>query len=214
MRARTATARFTPADVLATVARWALGGLFVYMGMTKALHPEAFLKLVRQYELVGTPFLLNAIAAGLPWFEVFCGLLLVAGIAVRGAAFMLVLMLIPFTAVVVKHALALAAAQGVTFWKVRFDCGCGTGEVVIWKKVLENTVFVVLSCWLLSGRGQLLAAWFSLFGTDARKPEMAGPSAAPNGRKRAENEFPSPLPSPTAGTIQTPTGENRANRGI
>ena len=211
MSAGPITTRFTPGEVVATVARWALGGLFIYMGMTKALHPEAFLKLVRQYELVGTPFVLNAIAAGLPWFEVFCGLLLVAGIAVRGAALMLVLMLIPFTMVVVKHALALAAAQGVTFWKVKFDCGCGTGEVVIWKKVLDNTVFVLLSCWLLSGRGQLLAARFSLFGAYKPKSAMAEPSPAPNGRKMAENEFPS-LPSP--GTIQRPTGDNRANRGI
>src|SRR5271169_4063978 len=113
----------TRADVLAMLARWALGVFFVYMGMSKALHPEAFLKLVRQYELVSNPFLLNAIAAGLPWFEVFCGLLLAAGIAVRGAALMLIVMLIPFTVVVVRRALEIATAQGVPFWTVKFDCG-------------------------------------------------------------------------------------------
>src|SRR5512133_2808438 len=85
--------------------RWLLGGLFIYMGVSKALHPVDFLKLVHEYDLVATPFLLNAIAAALPWFEVFCGLLLVAGIAVRGSALMLAAMLVPFSLLVLKRAL-------------------------------------------------------------------------------------------------------------
>ena len=209
----TGSARLTRADFLAVAARWILGGLFVYMGMSKALHPEAFLKLVRQYELFSSPFLLNAVAAGLPWFEVFCGLLLLAGVAVRGASLMLVVMLIPFTTVVVKRAFGIAAAQGVPFWTVKFDCGCGTGEVLIWKKVLENSFFILLSCWLLRGRRKLLAARFSLLGTDEAKCEMVASSLEPDARKMAETEFP-PLPSPGTGTIQRPTGENRANRGV
>jgi hypothetical protein len=155
------------------------------------VHPEAFLKLVRQYELVGDPFLLNTIAACLPWFEVFCGLLLVAGVAVRGTALMLVLMLVPFTLVVVKRALAIAAAQGVAFWTVKFDCGCGAGEVLIWKKVLENSLFVLLSCWLLSGRGWPLSTRFSLFGSDETESEIPELEAF----NSAEKQFPSPLPS-------------------
>lgn len=157
------------------LARWVVGGFFVYMGMSKALHPESFLKLVRQYELVGNPFLLNAIAATLPWFEVFCGLLLLAGIAVRGAALMLVLMLVPFTVVVVHRALGIAAAQGVAFWTVKFDCGCGSGEVLIWKKVLENALFTLLSCWLLTGKGRPLAARFNLFGSEETQTESRNP---------------------------------------
>ena len=165
------TPQRTSADALAVFARWALGAFFVYMGMSKALHPEAFLKLVRQYELVGSPFLLNSIAAALPWFEVFCGLLLVAGVAVRGAALMLVLMLVPFTVVVAKRALGIATARAVPFWTVKFDCGCGNGEVLIWKKMLENSFFVLVSCWLMSGRGRALSARFSLFGPGVARPE-------------------------------------------
>ena len=96
-------------DILGALARWLVGGLFIYMGLNKALHPVDFLKLVHQYELVSTPFLLNAIGAALPWFEVFCGLLLVAGIAVRGSALIMVVMLVPFTLVVLKRALAISA---------------------------------------------------------------------------------------------------------
>src|SRR5215471_13189295 len=90
----------SPIDWLAAVARWALGIVFIYMGLIKALEPVAFLKLVHQYELVHTPFLLNFIAATLPWFEVFCGVLLLTGIAVRGSALLLLLMLVPFTIIV------------------------------------------------------------------------------------------------------------------
>ena len=83
------------------------------MGLNKALpHPEYFLKLVRQYDMVTSPFLLNSIAAALPWFEVYCGVLLLAGVAVRGAALKLVAMLVPFTLIVLKRALAIAAASG------------------------------------------------------------------------------------------------------
>ena len=152
------------AEYAGVVTRWILGGLFVYMGMSKAMDPEAFLKLVRQYELTNSPFLLNSIAAGLPWFEVFCGLLLVAGIAVRGTSLMLLLMLVPFTIVVFRRALAIADLQHIALCAVRFDCGCGSGEVLICRKLVENGILMLLSGWLLSGRGRRFAARFELIG--------------------------------------------------
>src|SRR5262249_34272061 len=140
------TGRFTIPEVFAVLARWGLGSLFVYMGISKALHPEAFLKLVRQYEMVTSPFVLNSIAAALPWFEVFCGILLVAGVAVRGAALNVLAMLIPFTGIVFRRALAISSAQGLAFCAVKFDCGCGLGEVIICHKLVENTLLMALSC--------------------------------------------------------------------
>lgn len=153
-------------DSGAVAARWLLGALFIYLGLNKALHPVDFLKLVRQYELVDSALLLNSIAAALPWFEVFCGLLLLSGVAVRGSALMLVLMLVPFTLVVFKRALAIHGAQGIPFCAVKFDCGCGTGEVLICRKLVENCLLIFLSAWLLAGRGRQLCARYSLM-----KPE-------------------------------------------
>jgi len=157
--------RWRPRDWGVLVIRLLLGGLFIYMGLNKALHPELFLKLVRQYQLVNDSLALNAVAAALPWFEVFCGLLLLTGIAVRGSALLLLAMLIPFTLIVLRRALAIAATQGLPFCAVKFDCGCGTGEVLICHKLLENGVLMLLACWLLfTQRGQFCAK-FSLLNT-------------------------------------------------
>jgi uncharacterized membrane protein YphA (DoxX/SURF4 family) len=171
----------------AVVVRWLLGLLFVYMGLNKALHPDLFLKLARQYDLTNNPYFLNVIAAGLPWFEVFCGLLLLAGVAVRGAALMLLLMLLAFTPLVLQRALALAAANPLVrtvtnpeaavlqraltlaapkaplLCLVKFDCGCGTGEVFACNKLVENCLLIAFSAWLLTGRGRRFCVWFSLF---------------------------------------------------
>jgi uncharacterized membrane protein YphA (DoxX/SURF4 family) len=151
-------------DAATMLARWWLGCVFIYMGLHKALpDPEYFLKLVWQYDMVTSPLLLNSIGAALPWFEVYCGLLLLFGIAVRGSALMLVAMLVPFTLVVLKRALAIAAVSGMPFCAVRFDCGCGAGEVFICHKLVENTVLLLLAAWLLTGRGRQLCLRFSLF---------------------------------------------------
>jgi putative oxidoreductase len=160
-------------DTAAVLARWLLGGLFIYMGLSKALHPVEFLKLVREYHLTANSLLLNAIAVALPWFEVFCGLLLLAGIAVRGTVLVLGVMLICFTLAVLHRALAIAGAQGLPFSAVKFDCGCGNGEIFSWRKLLENSFLILLSLWLLAGRGRQLCLRFGLF--ERREPRQNGP---------------------------------------
>ncbi len=149
-------------DIFSVAARWLLGAAFIYLGLNKALHPVDFLKLVRQYELVQSSLGLNSIAVILPWFEIFCGLLLVAGVAVRGTALLLTLMLVPFTVVVIRRALAIQSVQHIPLCAVKFDCGCGTGEVYICRKVVENLIFLGVSIWLLAGAGRKLCVRHSL----------------------------------------------------
>jgi uncharacterized membrane protein YphA (DoxX/SURF4 family) len=158
-------------ETAALVGRWWLGCMFIIMGLHKALpDPGAFLKLVDQYDMVSNTFLLNSIAAALPWFEVYCGLLLLAGVAVRGAALSIAAMLVPFTLVVLKRALVIAAADKLAFCAVKFDCGCGAGEVFICHKLVENTLLLLLSAWLLTGRGRQLCLRFSLLRHGAPAP--------------------------------------------
>jgi uncharacterized membrane protein YphA (DoxX/SURF4 family) len=149
-------------DIFTVLARWLLGAAFLYLGLNKALHPVDFLKLMQQYDLTQNAPLLNSIAAGLPWFEVFCGLLLLTGVAVRGTALTLLLMLAPFTILVWHQALLLQGAQNIPFCAVKFDCGCGTGEEFICRKLLENFLLILLSVWQLAGRGRQLSVRFCL----------------------------------------------------
>src|SRR5580765_4887551 len=109
------------------------------MGMNKVHDPVVFLKLVDQYNLTSNSLALNVIAAALPWFEVFCGLLLLTGVGVRGTALVLLGMLLPFSIVVFKRALVMASTQGLSFCSIQFDCGCGGGEINICRKLMENS---------------------------------------------------------------------------
>ena len=154
--------KLSAASIAVLLARLILGGVFIYMGLNKVLHPVEFLKLIKQYEIVSGPPWLNLIAAMLPWFEIFCGLLLVLGIAVRGASLNLLLMLIPFTIMIALRALEIAKTGGTAFTNIKFDCGCGGGEVVIWQKLIENSALVLLAILLLTRKENLLCARFSL----------------------------------------------------
>jgi uncharacterized membrane protein YphA (DoxX/SURF4 family) len=149
-------------DAVSVLARWLLGCLFIYLGLSKALHPVEFLKLLRQYDLLHSAWLLDSVAAMLPWFEAFCGGLLLAGIAVRGSALMLIVMLIPFTGAIFHRALALQSALAIPFCMVKFDCGCGTGEVFVCRKLLENLILILLAGWLLAGHGRALSVRYRL----------------------------------------------------
>ena len=161
------TKRASALEVIGVLARIGMGLLFLYMGLNKALNPVDFLNLVRQYDMVHTFWMLNSIAAILPWFEVFCALLLIFGVAVRGAAVMLIAMLVPFTLLVLKRALAIHALSQLSFCAIKFDCGCGAGEVFICHKLVENTLLVLLSMLLLSGYGRKWSARYSLGKTHA-----------------------------------------------
>lgn len=155
----------------AVLARWLLGAVFVYTGLSKALHPVDFLKLVRQYDLVQNSLALNSIAAALPWFETFCGLLLLAGVAVRGTGLTLLVLLVPFTILIFHRALAIQSALAIPFCAVKFDCGCGTGAVFICRKLLENFVLLLLAGWLLTGHGRQFSVRFDLVKSRLVPPE-------------------------------------------
>ncbi len=151
------------ADYAGLASRWALGLLFVYLGCAKGMDPGSFLKQLRQYELTSSAYVLNTVAAALPWFEVFCGLLLLLGVAVRSAALLVLGMLIPFTGLVFHRALGVAHAQQIALCAVRFDCGCGTGEVLICRKIVENILLMGMAVLPLAGWGRRWALRFGLF---------------------------------------------------
>jgi uncharacterized membrane protein YphA (DoxX/SURF4 family) len=166
-------------EILTVLSRWGIGAFFIYSGFVKAMHPVEFLKIIRQYEMVSNPFVLNSIASALPWFEVFCGLLLVLGVAVRGTVLMILAMLIPFTLAVLKRALAIHSVQALAFCAIKFDCGCGTGEEYICHKLVQNCGLILLAAWLLAGRGRQFSLKYDLL--KGNKPEpIPAPETAPS----------------------------------
>ncbi|MHC5210565.1 MAG: MauE/DoxX family redox-associated membrane protein [Planctomycetota bacterium] len=146
------------------VARWVLGGVFVYMGVAKIADPVAFLKAIRQFGVVEdtSPTLLNLAAALLPWVEVWCGLLLVAGVAVRGTVLTLCTMLIVFTWAITMRAQDIHGTEGTAFCAIAFDCGCGGGIVNVCRKLTENTGLVLLGLLVLFMRSDRLCLRRSL----------------------------------------------------
>ena len=143
-------------DWLGVLARWILGATFVYLGGVKALNPVDFLKLLREYDLdlVQSYWWLNAIAGVLPWLEIVCGLLLLAGIAVRGTAVVVSGLLAAFTAAIFHRAMTLMTLKSLAFCAVKFNCGCGNGEVIACHKLVENACLILLALTLAMGHGR------------------------------------------------------------
>jgi uncharacterized membrane protein YphA (DoxX/SURF4 family) len=148
-------------DITYVLARFILGGMFIYMGFAKAFDPVDFLKLIRQYHMVpeSAYLFLNLIAVALPWVEILCGLLLVLGIAVRGAGLLLGLLLTGFTIAIFLRALGIYHAQGIPFCAIKFDCGCGAGEVYTCHKLPENAALWVLAWITVFSRSRRWSLW-------------------------------------------------------
>ncbi|MQA14573.1 MAG: DoxX family membrane protein [Pseudonocardiaceae bacterium] len=102
---------------LATLARLALGTVWVVAGAHKIDDLRASVRAVRAYELLPEPAA-QIVGAGLPVAELLLGVLLIVGLGVRAGAVLSVLLLIAFVI-----GIAAAWARGL-----RIDCGCfGSG---------------------------------------------------------------------------------------
>src|ERR1017187_297720 len=73
------TGKRRPLDIVALLARWLLGGLFIYLGVSKVLHRAEFLRFLREQLSVTDLSLSSLIATIAPWLEVVYGLWLFAG---------------------------------------------------------------------------------------------------------------------------------------
>ncbi|MPZ66464.1 MAG: DoxX family membrane protein [Pseudonocardiaceae bacterium] len=102
---------------VATVARLALGTVWVVAGVLKIGDPAASVRAVRAYQLLPEP-VVQIVGAGLPAAELVLGVLLITGLGVRVGAVLSALLLAAFVV-----GIAAAWARGL-----RIDCGCfGSG---------------------------------------------------------------------------------------
>jgi uncharacterized membrane protein YphA (DoxX/SURF4 family) len=137
---------FNPYVLLAF--RLFLAAIFIYAAVQKIGKPHAFADEIRNYGVVdyGPPLYIMAVV--LPWVELFCGLALVTGVALRGAALFLIGLNVMFLVVISKRT-AEYVSGGTSFMEVYFDCGCGFGAVYAWKKLLEDGLYLLFALALL-----------------------------------------------------------------
>ncbi len=140
-------------DLFRLVARLILGGVFLYAGFVKIGEPAGFAGSVAAYRLL--PYFGNYLAAAvLPWLEVLCGLLLIAGYRTRAAASLVLLLILAFMA-----ALVSALARGLDI-----DCGCfrhGGEKTSAWTALARDGVLLVMVLVVLRNVGQSRSLRFS-----------------------------------------------------
>lgn len=184
--------------------RLALGAYFVYSGIEKVADPFVFLKNIRLYQMLpeDPPFFLNAVAAVMPWLEIVCGMALVFGIGIRGAAANLLVMLLVFTPAIFLRALAIRAEEGTPFFEIAFDCGCGSGVVVTWRKLCFNGMLIVGALVVLFARSRkyCLSRWVDRLRGDAAHCRFCGCLLLARGNCDCTAE--ADQPSPVTGTAR------------
>lgn len=97
------------------ISRLILGAIFIYASFDKALHPDAFAKVIWHYR-VTPPGLINIAAVIIPWIELLAGVLLILGIKVRGANLVISCLLVIYI-----FLLTVTAIRGINI-----ACGCFT----------------------------------------------------------------------------------------
>lgn len=124
-------------DYVILISRLVVGMLFIVVGAGKIADPILFSKEIANYRLL-PELLINWSAIIIPWVEVVCGIMLIAGIRLRANAIIISALLIAFNIMV-----ASAWMRGLDI-----NCGCYSNiakQTVGLPKILENFGFLFLS---------------------------------------------------------------------
>jgi uncharacterized membrane protein YphA (DoxX/SURF4 family) len=122
------------------VARFVLGGVFIYASLDKIRHPELFAEAVYNYQL-SPEVAVNLVALWLPWLELLSGGLLVLGVWVRASSLILSGLLIIFLA-----SLGINLARGLDI-----HCGCFTtqgSDPMTILTLFRDSFFLILALFL------------------------------------------------------------------
>jgi len=143
-----------------------VGATFIVLGARKLGDPVAFLKAIREYQLVDDTsyVLLNSIAAALPTVEILLGVALILGFARRGIALVFAVMLAAFSLAIYQRGVALSVSEAKDLCAIAFDCGCGTGVEKVCAKLAQNVGLFLASTYLVfagPSRFALRERWFS-----------------------------------------------------
>jgi putative oxidoreductase len=124
------------------VIRLILAAVFIYAATQKIGRPLLFADEIRMYGILTGGPLLYIISIMLPWIEIFCGLSLVSGVFMRGAALILAVFNLVFIFVISYRSAMIIKNEGTPFMEIFFDCGCGFGATYAWKKLIEDALLL------------------------------------------------------------------------
>ncbi len=127
------------------IVRVVLGAVFIYAALQKIGKPLMFADEIRMYHVLERGPLLYTVAIALPWIELFCGLSLLAGVFLRGTALILAALNAVFLAMITWRTVGVMNAEGTPLMKIYFDCGCGFGATYAWKKLIEDSAFILMA---------------------------------------------------------------------
>lgn len=118
-------------DWLGLVARLALGAVFLWAGLAKAVDRQGSILSVDAYDVLPDS-LARIVGTALPWLEIALGVFLILGLFVRFAGAAVAILTLVFIA-----GLSQAKARGLPI-----DCGCfgasATGNGVGWFDILRD----------------------------------------------------------------------------
>jgi uncharacterized membrane protein YphA (DoxX/SURF4 family) len=122
--------------------RVVLGAIFIFAGVDKILHPDAFAAIIKNYQILPVK-LISLAAVVLPWLELILGISLIAGVWLPGAVTLSNLLLIVFFGTMLFN-----MARGLDV-----NCGCFSTSPtaksnVVWY-VFRDLAFLLLGLYLL-----------------------------------------------------------------
>jgi hypothetical protein len=123
------------------IARGILGGVFVYAGILKMRSPIEFADNIAAYQFLPANTI-NALALGLPFFEIICGLLVLGGVCIKIGTLGISTMLLVF-----MGAILTALKRGLSI-----DCGCFGGhswiESNLWVALGRDVILLLLAMYI------------------------------------------------------------------
>jgi uncharacterized membrane protein YphA (DoxX/SURF4 family) len=123
--------------------RLLLGGLFVLAGVLKLGEPQAFADAIKGFKIFTDEreFMIPLMSFVLPWTEIVAGSLLILGLWARGAAAVIVAMLLAFVGGVVSVILRELDTKCSCFGDLEWPCEGGVG----WCQVIRNGVMIAMA---------------------------------------------------------------------
>ncbi|MDO8671772.1 MAG: MauE/DoxX family redox-associated membrane protein, partial [Dehalococcoidia bacterium] len=127
---------------VAVVCRLTLGAIFIVAGLSKVGQPLGLYRSVLDFQIL-PEFLAQPFALTLPWVEIICGSLVIAGLLLPSASALLSLVNVAFLI-----AIGVSLSRGT-----EVACGCfGTPEELSWAIFARDVGFLLLSLQILAAK--------------------------------------------------------------